>query len=82
MARVSPRRSPSPVSPRTMGGVNPVTFLQETAAELRKSVWPSREETARLTAVVIVLAVIIGFFLGGLDRLFSEVLTRFVFTIG
>jgi preprotein translocase subunit SecE len=55
--------------------------LQETVAELRKSVWPSREETARLTAVVIVLAVVIGFFLGGLDRLFSEVLTRFVFTI-
>jgi preprotein translocase subunit SecE len=81
MARVSPRRSPPPVSPRTMGGVNPVTFLQETAAELRKAVWPSREETTRLTAVVIVLAVAIGFFLGGLDRLFSEVLTRFVFTI-
>jgi preprotein translocase subunit SecE len=81
MARVSPRRSPPPVSPRTMGGVNPVAFLQETVAELRKSVWPSREETARLTAVVIVLAVAIGFFLGGLDRLFSEVLTRFVFTI-
>jgi preprotein translocase SecE subunit len=81
MARVSPRRSPPPVSPSTMGGVNPVAFLQETVVELRKSVWPSREETARLTAVVIVLAVAIGFFLGGLDRLFSEVLTRFVFTI-
>jgi preprotein translocase subunit SecE len=80
MAKVSPpRRSPPPIASRTIGGVNPVTFLQETVAELRKSVWPSREETARLTAVVIVLAVAIGFFLGGLDRLFSEVLTRFVF---
>jgi preprotein translocase SecE subunit len=49
---------------------------------LRKSVWPSREETTRLTAVVIVLAVAVGFFLGGLDRVFSEVLTRFVFTLG
>lgn len=49
---------------------------------MRKSVWPSREETTRLTAVVIVLAVAVGFFLGGLDRVFSEVLTRFVFTLG
>jgi len=81
MAKVSPRRSPPPVNTRAIGGVNPVAFLQETVSELRKSVWPSREETARLTAVVIVLAVVIGFFLGGLDRLFSEVLTRFVFTI-
>lgn len=81
MAKAPPRRSPPPVSPRTIRGVNPVTFLQETVAELRKSVWPSREETTRLTVVVIVLAVVIGFFLGGLDRLFSEVLTRFVFTL-
>jgi preprotein translocase subunit SecE len=62
-----------------MGRVNPVTFMQDVVSELRKSVWPSKEEVARLTAVVIVLAIAIGFFLGGLDRLFNEVFTRFVF---
>ena len=73
MARASTRR-PAPISPRAVGRVGPVGFLRETFSELRKSVWPSREETARLTAIVIVLAVIMGFFLGGLDRVFDFVM--------
>jgi preprotein translocase SecE subunit len=48
-------------------------------SELQKSVWPSREETARLTMVVIVLAIAAGFFLGGLDRIFAEIFARFIF---
>ena len=79
MARASARRSQPPISPRTAGKVNPVAFLRETVSELRKSVWPSREETARLTVVVIVMSVVGGFFLGGLDRLFSEFFTQVVF---
>ncbi len=77
MARVSTRSS-RPISPGAAGRVSPVTFLQETVSELRKSVWPSREETARLTMVVIALAVAAGFFLGGLDRIFAETFSRFV----
>ncbi len=77
MARVSARRPQNPM--RAMGRSNPVTFLQEVVSELRKAVWPSKEETARLTMVVIVLAIAVGVFLGGLDRLFSEVFTRFIF---
>ncbi len=78
MARAS-TRSQRIVSPAGGGRVSPVAFLQETYSELRKSVWPSREETSRLTVVVIVLAIAAGFFLGGLDRIFSEVFTRFIF---
>ena len=70
MARASTRR-PAPISPRAVGRIGPVGFLRETVSELRKSVWPSREETARLTAIVIVLAVAMGFFLGLLDRIFD-----------
>lgn len=77
MARVSAR------NPRTIaagsGRVSPVTFLQETVSELRKSVWPSKEETSRLTVVVIVLAVVAAVFLGGLDRIFQETIVRYVF---
>ncbi|MCY4557452.1 MAG: preprotein translocase subunit SecE [Chloroflexi bacterium] len=54
-----------------MGRVGPIGFLRETASELRKSVWPTKEETARLTVIVIVLAVAMGFFLGLLDRAFD-----------
>ena len=78
MARTS-RRNPASVSQQAATRISPVRFLKEVIEELKKSVWPSKEETARLTAVVITLAVIIGFLLGGLDRVFSEVLPRFVF---
>ena len=77
MARVSTRDS-RPISARATGRVNPVEFLQETLSELRKSVWPSREETARLTVVVIALSIAFAFFLGGLDQFLRQTFNRFV----
>jgi preprotein translocase subunit SecE len=77
MARVSTRDS-RPTSPRAAGRVNPVAFLQETISELKKSVWPSREETARLTVVVIALSIVFAFFLGGLDQIISQTFNKFV----
>ena len=77
MARVS-TRGPRSIAPGSGGQISPVTFLQETVSELRKAVWPSREETTRLTMVVIALAIAAGFFLGGLDRIFAEVFGRFI----
>ncbi|HIN06157.1 MAG TPA: preprotein translocase subunit SecE [Dehalococcoidia bacterium] len=66
------------MAPSAGGRVSPIGFLQETFSELRKAVWPSREETSRLTVVVIALAIAAGFFLGGLDRIFAETFTRYV----
>ena len=66
------------ISPGTGGRARPIQFLQETVSELRKSTWPSREETSRLTAIVIALSLAAGFFLGGLDRIFGETFTRYV----
>ncbi len=77
MARASTRATRI-ISPGTPGRVSPINFLRETFSELQKSVWPSREETARLTAVVIALSVAAGFFLGGLDRIFAETFTKYV----
>ena len=56
----------------------PLTFLRETISELRTSVWPSKEETIRLTIVVLVLAVIMGFYLGGLDRVLAATFGKYV----
>ena len=81
MARANTQRNSSPITPRSMGRVSPVLFMQDVVSELRKSVWPSKEETARLTAIVIALAVVVGFFLGGLDRLFAELFNRLIFRI-
>ena len=77
MARASTRAARI-ISPGSGGRVSTVAFLQETVSELRKSVWPSREETSRLTVVVIALSIAAAFFLGGLDRIFGETFTKYV----
>lgn len=50
--------------------IPPIRFIQEVIAELKKVSWPSRQETIKLTLVVIMVATILGFFVGGLDILF------------
>ena len=49
-------------------------FFGEVANELRKVTWPTREETTRLTIVVIAVAASIGIALGLLDLLFAGML--------
>lgn len=53
----------------------PVAFFNEVLAELKKVTWPTREETVKLTAVVIAISVIVGAFIGGLDSLFVKATT-------
>ncbi|MEI6181156.1 MAG: preprotein translocase subunit SecE [Chloroflexales bacterium] len=58
---------------------NPIerTF-RETRSELRKVVWPTREETTRLTVVVIVISLLIGVILFSGDSLFLYLYTTLV----
>ena len=53
-------------------------FFGEAFAELRRVTWPTREETTRLTIMVISVASTIGLFLGiidiGFGRLFEVLL--------
>lgn len=44
-----------------------VAFLREVNVELAKVVWPSRDQTLRLTIMVVIVTVVVGFFLGGID---------------
>lgn len=55
--------------------VAPVKFIKEVIAELKKVTWPTREETVKLTAVVIALSLIVAFFVGSLDALFVKIQT-------
>lgn len=54
--------------------VNPVSFLKEVKAELDKVIWPDRQQTIQLTILVIVVSVIIGLYVGGLDFLFTSLM--------
>ncbi|MBL8019467.1 MAG: preprotein translocase subunit SecE [Leptospirales bacterium] len=48
-----------------------VKFLKESREELRKVVWPSKEEVVNSTLVVLSAVILISLFLFGIDRLFS-----------
>lgn len=45
----------------------PIDFLREVRVELAKVVWPSKEATFRLTILVIVITIVVGFFIGIID---------------
>ncbi len=50
-------------------------FLKEVREELNKVVWPSREQTIKLTTVVILVTIVVGVFIGGLDFLLAKLTT-------
>lgn len=56
-------------------------FFREAFSEMRKVVWPSRDETQRLTMVVIGISLSVGLFLGLFDFLFTE-MVRILSTLG
>jgi len=52
---------------------NPVSkYIRETRGELRKVTWPTREESQRLTAIVLGVTITMSIFLGLLDFIFSR----------
>lgn len=49
----------------------PITFLKEVREELSKVAWPTREQTLRYTVLVLIVAIAVGLFLGGLDYILT-----------
>jgi len=49
-----------------------ISFLKEVREELSKVIWPGREQTIRYTVLVIIVAVAVGAFLGGLDYILTS----------
>lgn len=49
-----------------------VGFFRESRAELRKVVWPTREEVVSSVKVVIILTILVSVVLGLLDWGFTE----------
>ncbi len=72
--RPLPRRGPARGSDRSerrstlaaIAGWRP-RFIMDIINELRKVVWPTRQDTTYLTVVVIVVTIIMGAVLGGID---------------
>lgn len=54
---------------------NVINFFKEVKEELGKVTWPGREQTIRYTILVILVAVVVGLFLGGLDYILTLINT-------
>ena len=67
-AVVKPKKSSAPAAqPKKRR----FTFFQDVIAELKKVAWPTRQETIRLTLIVLGACLIMGAVLGGIDFGFS-----------
>lgn len=57
--------------------MNVLTYLGEVKDELKKVSWPKREDTIRMTQIVLVGSLVVGLYVGGLDYLFTNLLGLF-----
>jgi preprotein translocase subunit SecE len=55
-----------------------VTFLKEVKVELKKVNWPTRKQTIKYTLIVIGVSLAVAVFLGGLDFIFTWLVTKFL----
>jgi len=56
----------------------PFTLLAQVKQELQLTTWPTKEETIKLTTVVILVSVLVGAYLGGLDWLLTALITQII----
>ena len=55
-----------------MARTNPLQFLQQVQAETAKVVWPTRQELAQYTVVVLIFVIFVMLYIVGLDELFKR----------
>jgi len=53
--------------------------IKEIYAELGRVTWPTKEETTRLSIIVVSISMVIGLFLGGIDLAFSKIIAFFIY---
>ncbi len=57
------------IASTTLKGQSTVSFLKETNLEVRRVVWPTREETLKMTGVVMLMVVLVAFIIWGVDSI-------------
>lgn len=53
-----------------------VRFFQDIIAELKRVVWPTRQDAMRMSMMVIIVSVAVGLALGVVDYIFTVVVDR------
>jgi len=49
-----------------------ITYIKEVMAEAKQVTWPSRKLTIYFTIAVLIISLIIAYYLGALDFIFSK----------
>ncbi len=57
-------------------GTSRFGFIGSIIAELKKVNWPTRQETIKLTVMVLIVAVIMGMVLGAIDYGFTFIIDK------
>lgn len=65
------------VAAQTSKGKVFLDFAKESRTEVRKVVWPTRQETMQTTIIVIIATIIMGLILWGLDAILLRVVSFF-----
>jgi preprotein translocase subunit SecE len=55
-----------------------INYIRESRQELAKVTWPTRQEAIRSTIAVVLVALVIAIFLGGVDVVLGFALNRFI----
>jgi len=62
----------------TARGEKAWSFILETRIEMRKVVWPTRQETVQTTMVVVAIVVVMALILWGVDSLYALLISNIV----
>lgn len=58
--------------------ISPFKFVAESMVELKKVVWPTKQQVIKLTLIVIGASVATGVLIGALDYLFSLLIGQII----
>jgi preprotein translocase subunit SecE len=53
-------------------------YINETKTELKHVIWPSSRQTLYYTIAVIILSIVVAYYLGIFDFIFSQGLTKII----
>lgn len=66
------------MSEKKTGLSGPLEFIRDVKVELASVKWPTRQETMRLTALVIFVSLFVALYIGGLDLVFTSFIQKII----
>ncbi len=54
--------------------MNIKTYLKGVHQELKQVTWPSKQQTQRMTLIVIISSLVVGLFIASLDYIFTQLI--------